>query len=84
MGPLTIKDEDKQLNSTYSFLDIFGAEAEQLYLESAKKLEEVEEAITGSGLISQGKKIPLPSSQSQLSILRASWEMAWARPSQRI
>ena len=84
MGPLTIKDEDKQLNSTYSFLDIFGAEAEQLYLESAKKLEEVEEAITGSGLISQGKKIPLPSSQSQLLILRASWEMAWARPSQRI
>lgn len=25
LGPLTIKGEDRQLNSTYSFLDIFGA-----------------------------------------------------------
>lgn len=36
LGPLTIKDEDKQLNSTYSFPDIFGVEVEQLYLESEK------------------------------------------------
>lgn len=34
LGPLTITDEDKRLNVTYSFLDIFGAAAEQLYLES--------------------------------------------------
>lgn len=34
LGPFAIQDGERQFNSTYSFLDISGAEAKQLYLES--------------------------------------------------
>ena len=71
LGPLTIKDEDKQLNSTYSFPDIFGVEIEQLYLESEKNRSSGGANHWVRSYFSKGKKKkkkkkkPPPSSQSR-------------------